>query len=316
MRHALVLSLTVQAATLAACSGERAAERQPAPADTSAAPRAAALRGRIYERRIAVVAVQRDSTILIPVFFTARTSPDRVDRQFRVWIAMSGVWDPFFDAEWHGPATRTPWRILPHRALRLVVGPEDALERILYQEGARNLEIVFGLGVTEWTGQRGEWYRVQRATARLAGRSFAGTLVDMTRARAADDPAPGDWIFLVAGDTLQLLLEDPNPTEHSDSTYHGWARLRSDDYEWPTVHVTWSRVRPFERARRDVPLNWEFVSEDNALAGALEAGTPHLVVGQGIGPVLPVEGLFDVHGRLRIGQAYADVRGLARHIQR
>lgn len=314
MRRSLLL-LPLLSAAAAACARDRGPRGQNVPADTLAHPQPRPAETRIYERRIAFLAAVRDSTILIPIFFTARTGADRVDREIKGWLARGGTWDAFLDAAWHTPPTRAPWRILPHRSLRLVVGLDDALERIRYREGVRDLEITFGTPLAEWTGQRGEWYRAHRASARVAKQPFSGTLVDMTRARAEHDPPPGDWIFLIAGDTLQLLLEDPNPSQRSDSTYRAWARLRGDDYQWPNVRVTWSRTRAFERARRDVPAAWTFLSEDQALAGTIEARSSDLVALQSTAAQLPVQGLYEVRGNVRIGDLRTDVIGLVRHLQ-
>lgn len=310
----ILIPILILLVHLAGCAVDGAGQGEAEVADTGAV-RSQPFEGRVYERRIMFVAARRDSVVVIPLFLTARTSRERVDREIKAWLAVGGTWDPFFDAAWHTPLTRTPWRILPHRGLRIVVGAEDALERILYREGARNLEIVFDATLAEWSGQRGEWYRVQRASAQVAGQRFPGVLVDLTRGRGADDAPPGDWIFLLAGDTLQLLLEDPDASERSDSTYRAWARVGSDDYGWPVVRVTWSRARAFERARRDVPVSWQIVSEDGALEGTLEASGSHLVAGEGSGPLLPVQGFFEVRGSVRIGAARADVLGLVRHLQ-
>lgn len=311
-------SLLLPALLLTACAGcrhNRAAGGEQAPADTLARARPRPAESRIYERRIAFLGQLRDSTVLIPIFFTARTGADRVDRQIKAWLARSGTWDAFLDANWHTPPTRAPWRILPHRSLRLVVGPEDAVERIRYREGTRDLEIAFGAPLAEWAGQRGEGYRVHGASARVAGQFLTGILVDLSRTRADDDPPAGDWIFLGAGDTLQLLLEDPDPSERSDSTYRAWARLRGEDYQWPNVRVAWSRARAFERARRDVPMAWTFLSEDQALAGTIEARSSDLVALESQAAQLPVQGLYEVHGSVRIGDARTEVIGLVRHLQ-
>ncbi|MBI4521786.1 MAG: hypothetical protein HY701_13170 [Gemmatimonadetes bacterium] len=315
-REAFALS-ALWLAAVAGCGGDDGAPagagEDPAPA---AGSRAAVLAGRIYERRTAFVGSRGDTTVLVPIFFTSQTAVDRVDREARGWLALRGIWDPFLDAEWHTPATRTPWRVIPYRSLRLVVGPEDALERILYKEGTRDLEVAFGATVTEWTGPRGEFYRVHRANAAVAAQAMRGTLVDMTRARAVADPPPGDWLFLVAGDTLQMLLDDADASTPADSGYRGWMRLGDEDQEWPVVRVTWTRVRAVEQARRDVPVTWHFITQDETVEGTLESRSSQIEIGDGPGPLLPVDALIEVYGSIRVGPAAAQVRGIARHIQR
>ncbi len=91
---------------------------------------------RTYERHIVFLTFQEDSTLIAPWSFTARTRPDGVDREVRGWLARGDTWDAFLSDSWSGPPNAAPWRILPHGPVRLVVGEEDAVETIIFQEGA------------------------------------------------------------------------------------------------------------------------------------------------------------------------------------
>ncbi len=83
--------------------------------------------------------------------------------------------------------------------------------------------------------------------------------------------------------------------------------------QWPALTVDWSEVRAFQPARHDVPVAWTISSEGDDVSGALEARTAHISPGEGPGPVLPVDALFEVSGTLKIQGGVYPVRGFFRH---
>ncbi len=272
---------------------------------------------RSYERHIVFLTSQGDSTLLVPWSFTARTKPDGVDREVRGWLARSDTWDPFLSDRWEGQPNAAPWRLLPHGPVRLVVGFGDALETIIFQAGARNLEVNLGELLVEWSGPRAQTYRVHRGTIILSDQTVDGHLLDMTRAWATDDAPPGDWGILLSGDTLQVVMEDlgwePGP---EGGAFSIWARVEFLDRQWQRVRLVWSEVVAFEAARRDVPMSWEIQSPDGDLTGDLTTIAPFLEVGEGDGPMLPVDALFQVAGTLTLAGRNFPVQGFIRHLQR
>ena len=80
--------------------------------------------------------------------------------------------------------------------------------------------------------------------------------------------------------------------------------------------MDWSETRAFERARREVPVRWRFAGGGGEMAAELVAGAAHIEAGEGEGPLLPVDALFEVSGTVRIADATYPVRGLVRHQQR
>ncbi|MFC1791193.1 hypothetical protein ACFL0I_01845, partial [Gemmatimonadota bacterium] len=74
--------------------------------------------------------------------------------------------------------------------------------------------------------------------------------------------------------------------------------------------------RPFEPARRDVPMGWEISSPLGELEGVLAVVAPFLKVGEGEGPVLPVDALYQVAGTVILEGREFPVQGLIRHLQR
>lgn len=274
-------------------------------------------RARSYERHIVFLTSQGDSTLLVPWAFTARTTPEGVDREVRGWLARSDTWDPFLSEQWGGPPNAAPWRPLPHGPVRLVVGLGDALETIIFEEGARNLEVELGELLVEWSGQRAQNYRVHEGTIILSDQTVDGHLLDMTRAWATGDAPPGDWGFLLSGDSLQVVMEDLDPEPGPEGgTFSFWARVEFLRRQWQRVRLTWSEVGAYEPARRDVPMSWEIQSPEGDLTGSLTTLAPFLEVVEGEGPMLPVDALFQVAGTLTLDGRVFPVRGFIRHLQR
>ena len=63
-------------------------------------------------------------------------------------------------------------------------------------------------------------------------------------------------------------------------------------------------------------MSWEIRSEGQGIAGELDAVNPFLEVGEGEGPMLPVDALYQVSGILVLEGLEFPVQGLIRHRQR
>ncbi len=273
--------------------------------------------GRAYERHIVFLSQGTDSAVLLPLSFRARTRPGEVEREIRGWLVRNGAWDPLLRESWSDRPTRVPWRILPRGPIRLVVGVEDALENIIYQDGGRSLEVALGNLLVEWSGPRAQIFRVHEGVALLREEGMQGLILDLSRARAPTDRPPEDWAFLVAGDSLQMILESTGlDADGRPGPFSAWARVSFTDRQWQGIRMNWSEIRAYEPARRDVPMGWEITSFSGDLSGTLSTVAPYLEAGDGEGPVLPVQALFLVEGTVVIeGQSYT-VRGLLHHKQR
>ena len=179
------------------------------------------------------------------------------------------------------------------------------------------MEVALGTLLVEWSGQRGQTYRVHEGNLYLAERTLDGLLLDMTRAWVSDHGPPGDLGFLVSGSSLQLVCEDLAPGSGSEGgEFSCWARVRFADRQWRGVRLVWSELRAFEPARRDVPVGWKVRSPDGTLEGDLTAAAVFLEAGEGAGPVLPVKGLFRLAGTLVLEGREFPVQGFLRHRQR
>lgn len=311
-RPRVVALLVLAAAALAGCAGE---EPEPAQAPSDPSEGAAGnFRGRIYERNFVFTTLTGDTTFLVPWLMSAETLPGSVHRRARGALARGVSWDAFYDREFETPPTRTPWRVLPHDALRLLVGEGDAIETVVFDEGQRQLEIWLDGGVLiEWTGPRGQTFRLVEGAARILDQRVAGLVLDMSRVHEVGAATEGDWAFLTSGDSLQVVFESSGNTPAAAGRYRAWARLDFRDLHWADVAVEWAEVTAFPPARQDIPTSWTVAGGDNDLAGVLQTQSSHVQPGAGEGPVLPVDALFLVAGTLRIEGRPYPVRGLLRH---
>ena len=305
--------LLLTAATLACGGDEPVPEGGPAPEGEAVQP--GNFRGRVYERNFVFTTLTGDSAFVVPWLMTAQIRPGGVDRRARGYLARGATWEGFYDESWETPPSRTPWRIHPHSSLRLVVGEADAIQGVIYSQGARQLELdLTGGTLMEWTGTRGQVFRLVEGAAFLAEQRVAGLVLDMTRVHAADEAAQGDWAFLVSGDSLQMVLENPTAAPPgTPGACKAWARLDFRDLQWPTLTVEWAEVSSFPAARQDVPVSLAVSSEDGDLSGVLTVQSAELRAGAGEGPVLPVDALFLVGGTVVIEGRTYPMRGLFRH---
>ena len=302
-------------ALLTACSRE-SAEGAPAPGLPDAEANAPDFQGRSYERNIIFLTPREDSVLLVPWLTSARTVPGSVRRSARGFLARGGTGERFSAEEWETEPTRTPWRLLPRKGMRFVVGEHDAIEQIFYEEGPRQLQVGLGEPIVEWSGPRGETFRILEGTLVLASTRVAGLVLDMTRALRAQDRFSGEWGVVVSGDSLQVALHAPQGVKDGPTPpVRIWARRDEEEIQWPEVTVTWSERRAFERARRDVPVVWGATSLDGQLDVRLTVKAAEIQAGAGEGPQLPVDALFEVEGTVRIDEAEYPVRGFLRHIQ-
>jgi hypothetical protein len=312
---------------LCACSADAPA---PPTAEQDQQPSEAAERtfeDGLYERNVVFVTVDADSAIVVPWFFRVSSSEEGVVRRTEGWLARAGLWEPFFYDQWTTGPSRSPFGIQPRGPMDLVVGFGGTLEQILFAQGPRQLEVVIDEGISDWSGNRGETFRIHQGAALFGDQRVEGMVLDMNRARLRDGPEPGEWMFLTGARRLAIVVESTG----GSPAYMAWGRLGEEEFRWPDVQVEWSAVRSFEQARRDVPVAWEIESSGGgvleggmtlSLASAgMEPGTNGLGSGvvqaqPGQGPILPVDGLFQVTGSVVIAGDSLEVRGLVRHVQR
>jgi hypothetical protein len=307
-------ALAALAALLASCTAEAPPGGAAGDAPTEAGATGAVQGGNVFERAVVFVGTVADSTLIVPWLFSSRSKPGGVEREARAWLERGGEWEPFFEERWESETTRVPWRLQPRGALRLVMAQGEAVEAVVFEGGPRRLEVELGAPRGEWSGPQGEAYVVAAGAAVLSDRRMPGMVLDLSRQRRGDTQPPGDWIFLTSGDSIQVVLSG---TVARGAGFDGWARVREEpEIRWPDVTVSWIETRAFEPARREVPIRWSFAAGNGEMAGDLVALATQIDAGEGEGPLLPVDALFEVSGTLRLGDADYPVRGLVRHVQR
>ena len=80
--------------------------------------------------------------------------------------------------------------------------------------------------------------------------------------------------------------------------------------------MAWLETVAFHAARREVPVSSTIASPEGDLQGVLEVRSADVRAGQGSGPVLPVQALFEVEGTVTIEERTFPIRGLFRHERR
>lgn len=315
--HAIPAALLLTAALATACTSEPPSSDRSEPTTDATQDTGRTFVGHGFERNVVFLTTRSDSAIVVPWLVTARTRPGGVDRTARGFLARNGAWEPFFQSTWETSPTRVPWRILPRESMRLIVGDEENLDRIVFEEGSRQLHVILEDALVEWSGQRGETFRLVEGSLLLSSQRVAGIALDMARARRADDGPLGGWAFLTSGDSLQVVLHSPRARPPGAvGAWRGWARTANEaELQWPALTLAWESTRAFEQARREVPSSWSLASPDGELRGAIEAQSSWLDVGEGEGPQLPVDALFEVGGTVTLDGGDYPVQGLVRYEQ-
>ncbi|MYK67681.1 MAG: hypothetical protein F4022_14615 [Gemmatimonadetes bacterium] len=265
-----------------------------------------------HQRSIVFLDVSDETTMLLPWDFENRTGTDGVQRILRGWLGRGEQWSQFADERWVTPTTRTPWRIIPHGAARMVMGLDDVLREIYYQEGIVDLSVQPGEVFADWSGQRGDIYRLLAGTATLSDVEYPGVVVDAYIPRADGSGQVSEWGLLIGEGPLYVLLADVDGT----GTSSAWGLRAGEELSWPAVTLAWGETRSFERARRDIPVLWRFRSSDGTLQGEVESVSSHLQAVDGEGAILPVLGVYEVAGFVTVDEARVAVKGFLRHAQR
>ena len=86
------------------------------------------------------------------------------------------------------------------------------MERILFAEGPRQLEVeLSGCAADGVDGRPGSGRSGSSTPLRwISDQRIGGLVLDMARVHGPEQTAEGDWAFLASGDSLQVVLEDPD----------------------------------------------------------------------------------------------------------
>lgn len=308
--------LAASVAALTGCGGSAPAPPTETPGDSAQATDGAFV-GAAYERAFVFANVDDDSLFLVPWIVGSVERADSVERTATGWVARGGVWDAFYFDRWTTEPSRAPGRVLPHGDLSFVVRDGDAIDGVIFEEGARSLELTLGDVRATWVGPLGETVELLDGALYLADQRIGGTVLDMSRAAAQGGVAGGDWAYLLSGDSALFVFS--SATEHggeSEPLYRGWGVVGDATAQWAEIYADLRGSQAFPPARRDVPVEWRFWSPDGGLELVLDAVSSDIRAGEGPGPLLPVRALFEVAGRLETDGGNFEVRGLLVHERR
>jgi len=295
--------------TLPGCGSDDA----PSPGDglptdsASASPQAR----RAFERSLVFVSTG-SPRIVVSWLLESATRPGGVDRIHRGFLLRDGEWEPFYRSAWSTGPQREPWRVVPEGPFRILVGDAGRLDRVVFDGGGRQLQLTLDEPVAEWTGSQGGSFSLLEGDLTLGERRVPGWILDVSQGVRLEEGTLGDWLFLTTGDDLAVVVEAPVDGD-GEVRYQGWAHRAGDEARWPLVDVAWEETQAYEPARRDIPAVLLLSTPDGSLTGRLSVGSLQLETREGSGPVLPVDGLLEVEGRLELDGSGVDVRGLLRH---
>ncbi len=317
----LATALLVLVMTPSGCDRTDPPEPEPiavAPTD-SIVTTSAVLPGEVvFERELLFLSLDPDSLVLVPWRFRSRVTPDGVHREQGAWLGRAESWEVLAQEERTTEPTRSPWQILPGGTIRLVVGSENQIGSLLLRDPPRELETSIGDMVTEWADPGAEFLRIYEGRTVFPAGAVDGLVVEISRRwETSEGNEPGDWAFLHSGLELQFFVQSDRAAAGPEEPVraHGWTRLAVRDVHWPDLELTGEEMRAHEPARRDIPSRWRITTSADEISGELELVSAHIVVGEGEGAILPLVGLFEVSGTMRIDGREFPVAGMIRHVQ-
>lgn len=125
--------------------------------------------------------------------FAALSDSVGLRRGMRARLLDSDGWTALIDEAWEMPSMREPWRLLPHGALRMVVGDAGDVDALVYQ-GELDLRLEPGATVAEHSPDAGTQLVLRQAHLILDGDLIPGLMLDAQLGRAvnpASVPPPG-----------------------------------------------------------------------------------------------------------------------------
>jgi hypothetical protein len=270
-----------------------------------------------YNREYVFVATRSTAVVIAPFTFRATDSGDALQRVGQAWLARGTTWDRFLDASHQTSRAGGVWRIVPVGPLRVIAGGPVELEALRYDEGERRLRLDFEPNATGWNQGGDTSFRSIEGRLWIGAESFAGRILEVLH---VDQAQPDGWprgrdadlIYLVAGDTLQMVLSGgPAP----DAERYAWIRQGAGDRLLAPGEIRRVETRPLQEARRDVPRRWSVDLVEAGMRVELEALGSDAVVGPERGGRRTIEVRYAVTGTLTTIDAEATVSGMVLHTQ-
>lgn len=275
-----------------------------------------------YNREYIFVSPRADVPLVVPFTFRARDDGAELERDARGWLARGATWDRFLDETGRGARTGGVWRVVPQGDLRVAAGGPAEIETIRFERGERRLRLDLDTPLTAWNQGGDTRFRLVAGRLSIGAETMAGPVLEMLRVERSlgDGWPPGqdfDALFLVSGDSIQLVMADAVENDDEGASY-AWTRRGGRERVWDAAEIRWLEVRAFQEARRDVPRRWSFRIPGSEIGGEVEALGFDAVLGPERAGRRAVEIRFSVEGWIGVegDDEVRRVTGMIRHTQR
>lgn len=274
-----------------------------------------------YQRGLTFLAREDGGIAAAPFAFRTSPSESRYHREARAWLARGATWDAFVEEAWSAPPVGGVWRMVPHGELRLAAGG-SGVEALWYDSGGRRLRLDVSDPASTWQGGERQRFRLLHGRLAVGPEPSPGLVVEelqVSRRAAAGEPdIVLDRLVLVDenGFALYLMHERTDSPRGGGVESTAWTLAAGSTEAVQEGRVEWVEVRPFEEARRDIPLQWRFEAPESGVRGEISAVGYHPTLGLERGGRREIEVRYTVEGWLQRGDERVEVVGIVRHEQR
>ena len=205
--------------------------------------------------------------------FMQDAQPDRLEREYRVWLGDDAGWTALLAVNDTLPIPRAAWRILPAGAMTVRVGDARQVVGLAFRTPGGRFALHAGEEVAVWTGPTGQRESVGVAAIETGDRQAGGVLYFRRAARALRYPSQaGDIRAFVLTDSVGngLLIEQ----SEADGTAVARTWLHGAAAAWDAVALAPDTTAAGLRSPR-----WTFDIPGAGLRGTIRAvstptGTP------------------------------------------
>lgn len=304
-----------------------------------------------YDRRLVFLGPGETLPTAAIFDFAALSDSAGLRRGIRARLLDGAEWVPLMDAGWDMEPMREPWRLVPHGALKVVVGEAGELDALLYR-GDAEVRLEPGSTIAEYSPDAGTQLVLRQGRLRLGGEPIPGILLDAQLARAVsprpapaaplDTAAPADGADSVdstapddagADAAADSMSGDPAPAPRpgaeailvdNSGYYVVFAASAEGDMAWlhyggrddvrRGARLEATEWEMFEEAGLRVPTAWRIFSAAEGLAGELRSeAADRATLDSGSEP--GVMGYVIVTGYIEDRGVRRNVYGLIRHVR-
>ena len=270
-----------------------------------------------YNREYVFISELGDPVVIAPFSLRATDNGVNLQRNSYGWLARGPTWDRFLDETSITSRVGGVWRVVPHGDLRVIAGGAAEIESLRFTRAERRLRLDLGDPRSDWNQDGGSRYRLLDGRLSIGAETLPGSVLEVLRVeRMSEDgwppPEELDMVFVTSGDSLQLLLAE---SAGEIVSMLAWLRTPTGDQTWVGGEVTSLELRPYEEARRDIPIRWSFQLDDVELVGEVEASGFDALLGPERGGRRTVEVRYSVVGWVEVQDQRWPVTGMIRHTQ-